>query len=270
MRIIILPTADAVADAAANEIKNLIIQKSNAVLGLATGSTPLKTYQRLIDFYRQKTLSFEKVISFNLDEYIGLSPEHSQSYRYFMNDVFFKHIDIQMGNTYIPDGEKPDYKKSCLAYENNIAQHSGIDLQLLGLGENGHIGFNEPTSSLASRTRLKTLSPRTIKNNSRFFSDKEFQPQMALTMGIETIMEAKRVLLIATGHNKRQAIKDLIEGPLSAMCPASILQQHPQALIIIDKTGASKLAMTDYYLHVEKLQQTATHSQALACPNSVK
>jgi len=255
MRVVILPTADDVARYCAQQIIQQVQQKPNAVLGLATGSTPIASYKKLIRACDDKELSFAKASSFNLDEYIGLAPDHPQSYRYFMNQELFHHIDIKLENTFIPNGSNTDFEKNCQSYEEQILQKGGIDLQLLGIGENGHIGFNEPSSSLNSRTRVKTLSPQTIANNAHFFKVGETQPQLAITMGIGTIMETKRVILLATGSQKKQAVADLIEGPISAFSPASMLQMHPKAMIIIDQSAAELLTLKDYYLHVEEIQK---------------
>jgi glucosamine-6-phosphate deaminase len=258
MRVVILPNKENVANFCADQIAALIKQKNSAVLGLATGSTPIKTYQKLIKKHQEGDLSFAQVSTFNLDEYIGLEATHPQSYRTFMNQYFFDHIDINSENTMVPDGLHKNFEENCAAYEDVIKQKGGIDCQLLGIGENGHIGFNEPTSSLSSRTRVKTLSPQTIANNARFFNVGERQPQLAITMGIGTIMEAKRIILVATGEQKKQAIANLVEGAVSAFTPASILQMHPKAMIIIDEAAASQLALKDYYLHVEAIQETLT------------
>jgi len=254
MRVVILPTADDVAHYCAEQIIHQIQQKSNTVLGLATGSTPVASYQKLIQACSKKEVSFAKVSSFNLDEYIGLESTHPQSYRNFMNQELFNHIDIKFENTHVPDGLSPDFEKSCQAYESLILQKGGVDLQLLGIGENGHIGFNEPSSSLNSRTRVKTLSPQTVANNARFFKVGETQPQLAVTMGIGTIMDAKKVVLLATGSQKKQAVANLIEGSISAFSPASILQMHPKTMVIIDESAAELLALNDYYLHIEDVQ----------------
>lgn len=254
MRVVILPNEQEVSFFAADSIANVIKQNPSAVLGLATGGSPLLTYEILIDKYRQGRLSFKNTCVFNLDEYIGLPPTHSQSYRFFMNKYLFEHIDIDIQNTYIPECASNKYEQCCQNYEASIAEHGGIDIQLLGLGDNGHIGFNEPTSSLSSKTRIKTLTEKTIENNSRFFSSSEFQPSLAITMGIGTILESKSILLIATGKKKKKAVVDMIEGPLSAMCPASSLQLHDNAVIVLDEVAASGLELCEYYLYTEQVR----------------
>lgn len=257
MRIVILPNALDVAQFAANMVANQLNLKANSVLGLATGSTPVALYDELIARYKMTQLSFKQVVSFNLDEYIGIDSNHSQSYRSFMNQHLFEKIDIDMENTHVPEANfstKQTLLGSATRYEENITTAGGIDLQILGIGINGHIGFNEPSSSLASRTRVKTLSESTITANKRFFNDDEYQPYLALTMGIGTILDSRQVLLLATGKNKAGAVRAMIEGPLTAMVPASALQQHANATIIIDQAAAAQLSLKDYYQWSEKQQ----------------
>jgi len=248
MQIVIFDHEQQVADTAAQWIETLVNNKKSPILGLATGSTPIKLYQQLIRRYQEKKLTFKSTTSFNLDEYLGIDATNSQSYRHFMNENLFNHIDIDNTHTYLPtcaQGQNP--REQGLAYEEKIKQLGGIDLQILGIGANGHIGFNEPTSSLASRTRIKTLSQQTLADNSRLFNNNEFQPTLAMTMGIATILDARYVLLMATGENKAKAVKDMITGPLSAICPASALQMHENAIILLDKTAASQLPDQEYY-----------------------
>ena len=253
MRVVILPNEKEASSFAAEFIENFIAQKENLVLGLATGSSVLLTYKELIKKHASNGLSFKKVTTFNLDEYIGLKPGHSQSYRHYMNHKLFNHIDIDKKNTYIPECFNEDYELCCANYESKIKSTGGIDLQLLGIGANGHIGFNEPTSSLRSRTRVKTLTENTIKNNARFFNDNELQPSIAVTMGIGTIMDAESILLIGLGKHKSKSVADLIEGPISAFCPGSVLQNHQNVVIVLDSLAASDLKLYDYYIHTEKM-----------------
>jgi len=232
----------------AQQVAALINKKSDPVLGLATGSTPISLYQQLVNKHQAGQLSFKNTTSFNLDEYLGIDANNGQSYRHFMNKNLFDHVDIDKNKTYLPtcnQGENP--RAQGLAYEEKIRQANGVDLQILGIGANGHIGFNEPTSSLASRTRIKTLTQQTLTDNSRLFDDNEFQPTLAMTMGIATILDARYVLLMATGTNKAQAVKDMVTGPLCAMCPASALQMHENTIILLDKAAASKLGDQEYY-----------------------
>lgn len=257
MRIVILPNASNVAQFAADALAAQLSIKAESVLGLATGSTPVALYNELIARYQRAELSFKEVMSFNLDEYIGIKTSHNQSYRSFMNQHLFEHINIDINNTYVPEAYLPSKAAlldSALAYEAKIAAAGGIDLQILGIGINGHIGFNEPSSSLVSRTRVKTLSQSTVAANKRFFKEGEFQPYLALTMGIGTILDSRQILLLATGENKANAVKAMIEGPLSAMVPASALQQHGNTCIIIDEAAASQLTLKEYYQWSERQQ----------------
>lgn len=248
MQIIIYDNAQQVAQSAALWVKELIKKKPAPVLGLATGSTPISLYKQLVELHKAKDLSFKNVTTFNLDEYHQIDPANPQSYRSFMNQNLFNHVDIDANNTYLPTcspGENP--RAQGLAYEDKIKQQGGVDLQILGIGANGHIGFNEPTSSLSSRTRIKTLTQQTIADNSRLFTADEDQPTMAMTMGIATIMDARYVLLMATGENKASAVKAMITGGVSAMCPASALQMHENAIVLLDKAAASELTDQSYY-----------------------
>ena len=248
MQVIIYDDAQQVAQGAAVWVKTLIQQKPDTVLGLATGSTPISLYKELVEQHNKGELSFASVKSFNLDEYHQIEETNPQSYRSFMKAHLFDHVDIDQANTFLPTcavGENP--RAQGLAYEEKIKQAGGIDLQILGIGANGHIGFNEPTSSLVSRTRIKTLTEQTITDNSRLFSADEEQPTMAMTMGIGTIMDSRYVLLMATGKNKAKAVLDTVAGPLSAMCPASVLQMHENAVILLDKEAASELADYEYF-----------------------
>lgn len=258
MRVIILDDAEQVAEKGASFFLQQLKRKPDSIFGLATGSSPVALYKRLIDAHKQQGVSFSKVRTFNLDEYLGLSGGHNQSYRYFMQQCLFNHLDIAPEATHVPDGATLDPVNACREYEQRIAECGGIDIQLLGIGRNGHIGFNEPSSSLASRTRIKTLTKETIEDNARFFSIGETQPTLSLTMGIGTIMDATQVVLIATGDSKAQAVKDTIEGSVSASCPASMLQLHPNAVIVLDVDAASSLREIEFYQFVEEQRQKLT------------
>ncbi|MCS7229469.1 MAG: glucosamine-6-phosphate deaminase [Candidatus Kryptonium sp.] len=258
MLVIVKEDYDAMSKEAAKIVADRIRKKPNLVLGLATGSTPLGLYKELIRMHKEEGLDFSKVVTFNLDEYIGLPPEHDQSYHYFMWENLFKHININPANVHIPQGMFGDLKISpyetdpkveayCQWYEEQIKKFGGIDLQILGIGANGHIAFNEPGSSLGSRTRIKTLTEKTRQDNSRFFKSIDEVPKYAITMGIGTIMEAKEVILLASGEGKADAVKAAVEGPVTAMCPASMLQMHRKAIIILDKKAASKLSAEFVY-----------------------
>ena len=225
------------------------------VLGLPTGSTPLGMYAELIKMCQEGKVSFENVVTFNMDEYLGLPPGHPQSYHYFMYENFFNHINIKRENIHILDGMTKDYVKECNNYEKAIQKAGGVHLFIGGIGEDGHIAFNEPFSSLSSRTRVKTLTESTIKANSRFFDgDLSKVPTRALTVGIGTIMDAEEVMILATGAKKALALKQGIEGAVSHMWTISELQRHPHGIIVCDKPATELLAKTttDYFLEIEK------------------
>lgn len=243
MEIIIQKTKQEASEIAARIIAKLLHDKPGAVLGLATGSTPLPLYQRLIEM----KLDWSKVTTFNLDEYIGLPREHSQSYHSFMWENLFQHVNIEEENIHIPDGNASDIPAYCEEYEKRIREAGGIDLQVLGIGTDGHIGFNEPTSSLASRTRIKTLTPQTREDNARFFDSLDEVPHHCITMGIGTILEARQNLLLAFGENKADAIAEAVEGPITSSNPASALQMHRTVKVCIDEGAASRLKRSDYY-----------------------
>ena len=243
MRIIQKNSYEEISKLAAETVAQKIRKKSNLVSGLATGGTPLGLYKELISMHKNEGLDFSKVTTFNLDEYIGLPQTHNQSYHYFMHENFFKHININQKSINIPDGMAENHKIACNQYEDKIRHAGGLDLQILGIGSNGHIAFNEPGSSLSSRTRVKPLSKKTIQDNSRFFNSIDEVPTQAITMGIGTIMSSRKVLLIANGLNKSEVVKRFIEGPISAMCPASILQMHRKVTVLLDRDAASNLTI---------------------------
>lgn len=256
MQIVLCDDAEHAAREAAKWVQALLVHKSKPVLGLATGSTPIRLYQELIHLHQLQKLSFANCTTFNLDEYFDITPEHKQSYRSFMQKHLFNLVDIDQKNTYLPacyQGQNP--RLLGIDYEQRIVAAGGIDLQILGIGSNGHIGFNEPTSSLASRTRLKTLTAQTIADNSRLFDPDEVQPTMAMTMGIATIMDARYILLIATGHAKAEAVRQMVCGPVSAYCPASVLQMHQNAIVILDRDAASLISDQQYLKVAEQENQ---------------
>ena len=250
MKVLILPDAAAVTARAVDLLADHMAIQPEMVLGLATGGTMVPVYDDLLRRYRDGLLSFAAVTSFNLDEYIGLAPDHPCSYHSFMAAALFARTDMKITQAHLPRGDAPDPAAEAIRYEEKIRAAGGIDLQLLGIGTNGHIGFNEPTSSLASRTRIKTLTASTREANRRFFDHEDDVPRFAITMGIATILDARSCVLLATGPAKAAAVAAMIEGPLSAACPASALQLHPRATIILDHDAASQLKMTDYYHHV--------------------
>lgn len=252
MDIIILKGSEQVALAGAEALQDLLAKKPDAVLGLATGRTPLALYRQLIAACEKNSLSFRDVTTFNLDEYLGVSPEDSRSYRSYMQRELFDHIDIDSSNTYLPECAADENPLDVgPRFEKKIRAAGGIDLQVLGIGQNGHIGFNEPSSSLKSRTRIKTLTRETIDNNRQYFEDPKTQPQLAITMGIATIMDAHEILLLATGAEKAEAVRQSIEGPVSSMWPASILQMHERVTVLLDEAAASALTRQDYYNWVQ-------------------
>lgn len=240
----------AVADFAARHIASRInAHKSEApfVLGLPTGSTPLKTYSRLIGMYKAGEVSFKNVVTFNMDEYVGLDREHPQSYHRFMWDNFFGHIDILPDNVNILDGMAADLEAECTRYENRIHWYGGIDLFLGGIGTDGHIAFNEPFSSLNSRTRKKSLTQETIESNARFFdNDTAKVPREALTVGVATILSAREVVILATGSNKAMAVRHGVEGAYNHKWTISALQTHPHGLLVIDEPAAGELTVNTY------------------------
>lgn len=231
-------------------IRDTVVKKPDAVLGLATGGTMLPVYEGLCGLYSENLVSFSQTRTFNLDEYVGLHPSHPESYHRYMDSVFFRHIDIRSENARLPRGDAKDPTKEASDYEKEIQAVGGIDLQLLGIGRNGHIGFNEPTSSLMSRTRVKTLSKSTRDANDIYFAREAQTPKYAITMGIGTILSSRSCVLLATGNSKANAIAAAVEGPLTSLCPASALQLHENVTLVLDREAASQLNLKDYYLHV--------------------
>ena len=254
-------------------VANYVVAKINAfkpsatkpfVLGLPTGSTPLAMYQELIRLNKIGQVSFKHVITFNMDEYVGLAEDHPESYHYYMENYFFKHIDIQAKNVHILNGNAPDLDHECQAYEEAISAVGGIDLQLGGVGEDGHLAFNEPGSSLASKTRSKDLNLSTIIANSRFFADDVSQtPKLALTIGIDTIMQAKEVIIMVKGLAKAPAVYQAIEGAVSSMCPITALQYHRKALILCDEYAAFELKLKTIKYFATMQDEYSLQEQAL-------
>lgn len=226
---------------AAEIVKEIINEKKDAVLGLATGSTPIEMYKELIRLYENKEVSFKDVKSVNLDEYVGLSGEHEQSYRYFMNDNLFNHIDIDKNNTYVPNGLSQDFEKEALEYEDLIKRLGGQDCQILGVGQNGHIGFNEPNSKLDSITHVEDLTESTIEANKRFFESVNDVPRKAISMGMGSILKARKIILLAFGEAKADVIKSLEDSKITTEIPVTLLKLHPDVTVIVDESAASKL-----------------------------
>jgi glucosamine-6-phosphate deaminase len=247
MELIIQRDKEAAALLVARIVAHEIRAHPRTVLGLATGSTMEAVYQQLVRMHREERLDFSAVRTFNLDEYVGLAPEDPNSYRYFMNQHLFQQVNINLAHTHLPDGRAADLAAECRHYEKLIEQAGGIDLQLLGIGKSGHIGFNEPLSALKSRTREKALTPTTIKQNAPFFGGEDQIPRRALTMGVGTILDARRCILLATGEAKAEIIAQAVEGPITSMVTASALQLHPHATVIVDEAAAAKLKEREYY-----------------------
>ncbi|MCU1413392.1 MAG: nagB [Microbacteriaceae bacterium] len=250
MEIVILPSSDEVGRVAAAQIAALVAAEPEAVLGLATGSSPLGIYAALAREVAAGRLDFGRARGFALDEYVGIPADHPQSYAAVIRSEVVEPLRMNAALVQVPDGRARDIAEACLSYERAIVAAGGIDLQILGIGANGHIGFNEPTSSFASRTRIKTLAESTVIDNARFFDSADQVPTHCLTQGLGTIMEARRVVLVAQGEQKADAIAAAVEGPVSSMCPASLLQHHEHAIIVIDEAAAAKLRLADYYRYV--------------------
>ena len=260
MEIIIQPTYARLAEVAAEIIRDAIHKKPNLVLGLATGSTPIGVYEALVQMHKTEDLDFSRVTTFNLDEYVGIPSNHPYSYHTFMETHLFTLINIPSENCHIPQSTAVGHVEFCERYEAAIVDAGGIDIQVLGIGKDGHIGFNEPSSSLGSRTRIKTLTRRTREANAPHFGGTiDTVPKMAITMGVGTIMEAKQCLLLASGESKAEAIANAAEGPITAEVPASVLQMHPQTVVVVDEAAASELKRVDYYkeVYVNKLKLLA-------------
>jgi glucosamine-6-phosphate deaminase len=261
MEVIITENYESMSKLSAGLIRQQLLSKPNSVLGLATGSTPVGTYKELVRLHKELGLDFSQVVSFNLDEYLGLPPSHEQSYRYFMNDNLFNHVNVPPGNIHVPYGHAESVIDFCAWYEGQITLAGGIDLQILGIGGDGHIAFNEPGSSLGSRTRLKTLTEETIKDNARFFANADEVPRFAITMGVGTIMEAKRIIMLASGRAKAAIIAEAIEGPITSQVTASALQMHRDVVVIVDADAGSKLKRADYYRWVyDQKKSLAPHT----------
>ncbi|HEV8606616.1 MAG TPA: glucosamine-6-phosphate deaminase [Tepidisphaeraceae bacterium] len=252
MEVVVQKNQHEMSIAAAREVANVLNAKPNAVLGMATGSTPLGLYQELVRLHKKGELDFSHVTTFNLDEYVGLPITHPQSYHHFMHEHLFRHINIPPQNIHIPSGTTTNYRAFCAWYESRIKECGGIDLQILGIGTDGHIGFNEPGSSLSSRTRLKTLARQTIDDNARFFKNRNEVPIYAITMGVGTVLEAREIVLLASGSKKAEAIAAAVEGPVTSMITASALQHHPSTRVYLDEEAAAHLKMREYFDWVQE------------------
>lgn len=241
MKVVIAKNYREISTQAAQLVAEQITKKKNTVLGLPTGQTPIGMYQELVKKFQQGEIDFSRVVTFNLDEYYGLPPEHPQSYHYFMWHTFFKHINIKKENIHLLNGMTENIKEECNQYEYLIEKNGGIDLQILGIGNNGHLGFNEPAISLPSKTYLVNLAEETIRANSRYFDDIQEVPKQALTMGIGTIMKAQKIILLASGRKKVYPIERTINGLVSTQVPATFLQLHNDVSIIVDEEAVNHI-----------------------------
>jgi glucosamine-6-phosphate deaminase len=251
MDIIICKDYEELSRRAARAVADVLRAKPKAVLGFATGSSPVGLYQELIRLHREEGLDFSGATTFNLDEYAGLPRDHPQSYWHFMHENLFDHVNVPPKRVHVPSGTEKDHEAACARYEAQIRRAGGIDVQVLGIGSDGHIAFNEPGSSLGSRTRLVTLTEQTIRDNARFFDRPEDVPRHAISMGVATILEARRCVLVANGENKAEAVAAMAEGPVTCMITASALQYHPDTSVFLDEPAASRLRMKDYYQWVQ-------------------
>lgn len=247
MEVIIQPGADAAAELVASLIADALRANPRLVLGLATGCTMEAVYEKLVRKHREEGLDFSRCHTFNLDEYVGLPGSDRHSYRHFMNHRLFQQVNIDLRNTHVPNGVAGDLEAECARYERLIVERGGIDLQLLGIGRTGHLGFNEPLSAFRSRTRVTALAPATIEQNASLFSSPDQMPRRAITLGVGTILEARRCLLLATGTAKASILAKAVEGPISSMIPATALQLHAHSTVIADEAAGSKLKEVDYY-----------------------
>ncbi len=241
INVLVNANAEAASLQAADKIASYVANRPRGTVGLATGGTPVDTYKELIRRHRDEGLDFSQLTSFNLDEYIGLDGDHPQSFRYFMDQNLFNHVNFDPQNTHVPSGIAEDPEAAAQEYEDSIRRQKGIELQLLGLGHNGHIAFNEPGSDEFSRTRVVDLTPQTIQSNARFFDAVRDVPKTAITMGIGTILESQQIILLATGKDKAESVRKAVQGPRTENHPASLLQSHKGVTFILDAAAASKL-----------------------------
>jgi glucosamine-6-phosphate deaminase len=247
MEVIIQPDKHAAALLVARIIAKELRANPHLVLGLATGKTMERVYQQLVRMHREAGLDFSLCRTFNLDEYVGVPASDPNAYRFYMNRHLFRHVNVDPRNTHLPNGLASDLDEECRRYEASITRSGGIDLQLLGIGRAGHIGFNEPLSALSSRTRVKALTPTTLKQNAALFGGEDKMPRRAITMGVGTIIEARRCLLLATGESKADVIAQAVEGPITSMVTATALQLHPRCTAVVDEDAGSKLKEKEYY-----------------------
>jgi glucosamine-6-phosphate deaminase len=247
MEVIIQPTDSAASSLVARIVAHDLRANPHLVLGLATGKTMEQVYRHLVRLHKNERLDFSLCSTFNLDEYVGLFPADPNSYRHYMDNHLFRHVNVEARNTHLPNGLADDLETECRRYEALIQRFGGIDLQLLGIGKAGHIGFNEPLSALRSRTRVKALAPTTLKQNAPLFGSEDKMPRRAITMGVGTIIEARRCLLLATGASKAEVVAKAVEGPITSMISATALQLHPRCTVVVDEAAAGQLKEKEYY-----------------------
>jgi len=247
MEVIIQPNEPAAAALVANIVAHDLRANPHLVLGLATGRTMEQVYRKLVTLHKEQRLDFSLCSTFNLDEYVGLIPADPNSYRHYMEHHLFRNVNVDTRNTHLPNGMAQDLDAECAHYEKLIQRFGGIDLQLLGIGKAGHIGFNEPLSALRSRTRVKALTPTTLKQNASFFGGEDKMPRRAITMGVGTILESRRCILLATGESKAEVVAKAVEGPITNMISATALQLHPHCSVVVDEAAASQLKEREYY-----------------------
>jgi glucosamine-6-phosphate deaminase len=252
VEVIITSDYDSLSKLAAQLVIDLLNRKPDAVLGFATGSTPIGLYRELVRQYNENRVDFSQITTFNLDEYVGLSAEHPQSCSYFMREHLFGHTNTPEQSIYAPNGTTTNHEAFCQWYEGEIQRLGGIDLQILGIGGDGHLACNEPGSSLGSRARLKTLMEQTVTDNARFIDDSGDVPRYSITMGVGTILEARHCILVAAGENKAEPVARAIEGPVTSLVTASALQLHQDVTVVLDEAAASKLQLRDYYRNVHE------------------
>ncbi|HUX00614.1 MAG TPA: glucosamine-6-phosphate deaminase [Phycisphaerae bacterium] len=252
MEVVICKTYDALSRKAAAVVADTVRAKPKAVLGFATGSSPLGLYKELIRLHKEEGLDFSKVTTFNLDEYVGLPADHPQSYWHFMHENLFNHINVPKKKVHVPAGTSKDHAAFCAQYEKWIQEAGDIDVQILGIGSDGHIAFNEPGSSLGSRTRVVTLTEQTIDDNARFFEKRDDVPRHAISMGVGTVLEARKLVMVVNGKSKAPALAAAIEGPVTCMITASALQLHPDPIVFADEEAAGQLKLADYYRWIQK------------------
>lgn len=241
MNILTFDTEEQLNEAGAGILSGIVQINPSAVLGLATGGTPVGIYEKLVQTYQRGLVSFKNVTTFNLDEYVGISPDHHQSYNHYMREHLFNHVDINLDHAHIPCGTAIDVEAECMQYDRMIEDAGQIDIQLLGIGHNGHIGFNEPSESLLSGTHVIELAEETKAANARYFSSEEEVPGKAITMGVGMILKSKRILLVVKGEDKARIVERALKGPISTSCPASLLQTHPQLTVLVDRAAGRLL-----------------------------